>query len=178
MDEWVSRLMEVTGATPAEAVIRWEDFEERLGVTLPGDFKELCGTFGVGEFSEYVTVLSASTATYPNISDWWARSLERLDSMPEIFASMYESYSIFRSATGGLLRWGASDEAEFYWLVKSAEPPSNWKIVARDSPVDPWLEYEMGVPQFLFRLLSDDSFLPLSIASLRRPTFVPLEILE
>lgn len=38
--------------------VGWDAAEAELGLTVPEDDKELCGAFGVGEFSDFLNLLS------------------------------------------------------------------------------------------------------------------------
>ncbi|MFE6510214.1 hypothetical protein ACFVDI_21130 [Nocardioides sp. NPDC057767] len=177
MDQWVSRLLEATDRSPRGLRIDWGSIEGEMGLVLPDDYKNLCESFGVGEFSGYVTVLSAATVTYPTIAEWWKDSVSDAASGLDPFPAYLDPYSLFRGDGSGLIYWGGSEEAQFYWLAGDDWPANTWRIVARESTVDPWHEFDFGVAEFIYLVLCDASF-PLSVASLARPSFVEFELLD
>ena len=173
MDQWVSRLLEAMDRSPRGLRIDWGSIEGEMGLILPDDYKNLCESFGVGEFSGYVTVLSAATATYPTIAEWWKDSVNEAELALDPFPEYLDPYSHFCGDGRGLIYWGGSEEAQFYWLADDSLPANEWRIVARESAVDPWHEFDLGVAEFIFLVLCDASF-PLSVASVVRPSFVEL----
>ena len=54
--DWMERLKEITGWTrPAQRPdVDWAEMESRLGTALPGDYKRMVETFGVGAFDAYL----------------------------------------------------------------------------------------------------------------------------
>lgn len=158
MDHWVSRLLEATDRSPRGPRIDWGSIEGERGLVRPDDYKNLCESFGVREFSGYVTVLWAATVAYPTIAEWWKDSVSD-------------------AASGLDPVWGGSEEAQFYWLAGDDWPVNKRRIVARESTVDPWHEFDFGVAEFIYLVLCDESF-PLSVASLVRPSFVEFEMLD
>ncbi|WP_073502673.1 SMI1/KNR4 family protein [Actinacidiphila paucisporea] len=55
-EDWVDRLVRVTGWTPSSRRqdVDWARIEGRLGSRLPGDYKRMVATFGVGAFDGYL----------------------------------------------------------------------------------------------------------------------------
>ncbi|MGW2444525.1 hypothetical protein [Streptomyces sp. NPDC001675] len=54
---WVDSLLHVTGWDARDVAQPWAEIEPELGTELPGDYQQLCQAFGVGEFSQVVSVL-------------------------------------------------------------------------------------------------------------------------
>lgn len=57
---WIDRLVEVTHWEPLQAEMSWSATEERLGLSLPEDYKRLAAVFGKGLFSDFLQILSVA----------------------------------------------------------------------------------------------------------------------
>lgn len=89
-------------AGPVDARGEWAEAEARLGVRLPGDYKQLVETYGWGEFCDYL-YLRTPFGTSPY------NRLERHD---------------------GLLVWGATTDADrLCWRTEG--DPEEWPVVVR-----------------------------------------------
>ncbi|MFF4042068.1 SMI1/KNR4 family protein [Streptomyces sp. NPDC001816] len=89
-------------ADPVDARGDWAEVEARLGVRLPGDYKQLVETYGWGEFCDYL-YLRTPFGTSPY------NRLERHD---------------------GLLVWGATMDADrLCWRTEA--DPDEWPVVVR-----------------------------------------------
>ncbi|MFJ8661994.1 SMI1/KNR4 family protein [Streptomyces sp. NPDC093795] len=173
MTLWVERIVAATGWQPRGIQLSWTVAEEALGVELPGDFKELCATFGRGEFSGYVSMLASAGSDSSGVAGNLRRLHSIFDRRPTA-RRLYEPYGVYPE--GRLIQWAdTADEAEFHWLVQSDNPES-WKIVARRATDEPWHELEMSTSEFLSRVLTDEEFAPFGIARhVPEASFEPLE---
>ena len=161
MTPWVERIVGATGWQPRDIQLSWTATEEALGVELPGDFKELCATFGRGEFSGYVNML-ASAGDEPSGVVGNLRRLHSIFDRRPTARRLYEPYGVHPE--GRLIQWAhTADEAEFHWLIQPDRPES-WKVVARRATDEPWHELEMSTSEFLYRVLKDEEFAPFGIA--------------
>ncbi|MFJ3582349.1 SMI1/KNR4 family protein [Streptomyces sp. NPDC090127] len=154
--------------TPLSLEISWREIEEELQCSLPGDFKELCETFGRGVFSGYLEIASSSGGAHLGLLGQW-RSLQRIVEVNPFAAADLERFGIYRPGSRGLLPWADTyAECQIYWLA-SSEPAEDWPIVVQDSEGD-WSEFTMSASEFIFRTLTDDDF-RFSVAKYGPPYF-------
>jgi hypothetical protein len=168
---WVDSLLRATDRDTRNAVQPWAEIEAELGTELPGDYKRLCQAFGVGEFSQVVSVLCADETRVADLLRIWRRLLANDDSTDGPFAP----YRIHRpGTTGGLVPWGVSRAADrYYWQVTDG-PVDAWPVLAKMEDAEDWDRYEMCATEFLYRILTDPGFRPYTVAdSVPQPFFEP-----
>lgn len=174
---WTKRLLDITGWEPRNVPIAWGPVERELGTQLPGDYKQLCEAFGCGEFSDFLHVLSVDESQVFDLLTRWRVFLNDAvafgvgdDDVDPIF----DPYRIYEPGKGGLIPWGSTRSAdEFYWLVET-ETPGAWPILARVADSTNWRRFEISVPEFVLRVLTDPDFRPFSVArDIPQPSFTP-----
>ncbi|MFI9605018.1 SMI1/KNR4 family protein [Streptomyces sp. NPDC052043] len=159
---WVDSLLRATGRGARDAAQPWAEIEAELGTELPGDYKQLCQVFGVGEFSQEVMVLCADATRVGDLMIWWRRLLESDDDSDGPWAP----YRIHEpGTTGGLIPWGTTRSADrFFWQVTDG-PVDAWPVLAMQVDTEKaWHRYEMTATEFLYRIFTDPGFLPYSAA--------------
>ncbi|MCF2860457.1 SMI1/KNR4 family protein [Pseudoalteromonas sp. SMS1] len=103
--------------------------EEKLGVTLPNDYKSICMKFDIGGFYSYLYLFSPKMeggvdTVHKKISNNIDMMLENLDGFPEFY-----DYKVFPEK-GGLLPFGYSDNIDYLCWVCEGES-SEWKVAVR-----------------------------------------------
>ncbi|MFD7998830.1 SMI1/KNR4 family protein [Streptomyces mirabilis] len=106
-----------------------------LGTELPGDYKQLCQAFGVGEFSQELSVLCADETRVQDLLRTWRYLLESDDSSDGPFAP----YRIHEpGTTGGLIPWGGSRSGDwFFWQVTDGAVDA-WPVLAMQVDSQEW----------------------------------------
>jgi hypothetical protein len=168
---WVDALLRAIGRDARDAAQPWAEIEAELGTELPSDYKQLCQAFGVGEFSQAVSVLCADETRVADPLRKWRRLLESDDSSDSPFAP----YRIHvPGTTGGLIPWGISRAADkFFWQVTDSAVDT-WPVLAKMEDAEDWDRYEMTATEFLYRILTDPGFRPYSVAQdVPEPFFEP-----
>lgn len=171
---WIDRIVEATGASPEPRDIDWTPLQWSLGTSLPADFRELNELFGKAQYSGYLSLLWPVGESSSSLLGYWRI---RRESVAEEPASMraYEPYGLYGGpGTRGLLQWGLDQtEGRYYWLADTAQDPADWPVVAQEDPMEPWHRYEMGTSEFVYRVMTDGSFVPFSVAALApRPSIL------
>ncbi|MCR9116713.1 MAG: SMI1/KNR4 family protein [bacterium] len=105
---------------------QWREYEEKLGTSLPADYKELLSTYGSGTLEANNLRLQI----YSNCSSEFSEDIEYLnDRANDYFVEVWEEdnvpYGIFPK-TPGLLAFGVDDTNCLYYLVDG--PPETWSI--------------------------------------------------
>ncbi|MEU2165479.1 hypothetical protein [Streptomyces sp. NPDC019208] len=170
---WVERLAAATNWEPLRLELPWSSMEEDLGTALPEDYKRLAETFGTGEFSESMRVLSVDATRQFDLTHIWHTYL---DTSPEDGPDpVLKPYQTYRPARRGLIPWAFAEmECSYFWLASAEEDPATWPIVTRGNPY-PWHEVSMSTSEFVYRVLTDPEFEPFSIARLMpEPDFYPI----
>ncbi|MEU9700610.1 hypothetical protein [Streptomyces sp. NPDC047981] len=156
MASWVDRIVGRLPWSPLALEISWGEIEEELQCSLPGDFKELCETFGRGVFSGFLEIASSAGGADLELLRQW-RSLRRIVEVNPFAAADLERYGVYRFGSRGLLPWADTySECQIYWLA-SNEPSERWPIVVQDSEGD-WSEFAMSASEYVFRTLTDEEF--------------------
>ncbi|MVO87785.1 hypothetical protein GPA10_24255 [Streptomyces sp. p1417] len=179
---WVERLLESTGRARLGLTINWDPAERALGVRLPDSYKELCEVFGHGTFSNSLTVDSVDPELVFDLVSGWSVGLRNArengveDGETDPF---YEPHHLYIPGKGGLIPWGSGDTGDsFFWLVEEGAAPDDWPILGRvaEAETTDWQRYEVSVPEFVFRVLTDTAFRPFTLAPyVPEPTFTPAE---
>ncbi|MFP1625050.1 hypothetical protein ACLB9X_07540 [Streptomyces sp. 5K101] len=173
----MNQLLTATGWEPRGAAMAWRQVESELGVELPADYKQLCEDFGCGEFSNSLHVLCVDQSQVFDLLTRWRVFLSDAvtfgvddDDVDPIF----DPYRIHEPGKGGLIPWGSTRSGdEFYWLV-DAEGAGPWPILARVADSTNWRKFNLSVPEFVLRVLTDPDFRPFGVAGqIPRPSFTP-----
>jgi hypothetical protein len=110
----------------------WEKIDQRLGVTLPQDYKDFVDRYGTGTFNDSITLFNPFAG---NESLNLFHTLETHHKATQMAQLVVESswtaiqpFELY-PARHGLLPWGATDnyEKNFFWLVNGS--PKNWATV-------------------------------------------------
>jgi hypothetical protein len=169
---WIDRLVEVTDWDARQTDMSWDETEERLGLSLPEDYKRLAAVFGKGLFSDFLQILSvAPGGAFDLVTTWQSFSA---DAPVEGDDPLYAPYRIYRPGQMGLIPWGFSQtECEYHWLA-NGKPADEWPIVTRGRGYREWRQLDMSTPEFIYRVVADPEFEPFSIAALvPEPFFTP-----
>ncbi|MFF3401740.1 hypothetical protein ACFYW6_24920 [Streptomyces sp. NPDC002659] len=177
---WTKRLLDATGSESRNVPIAWEGVERELGTQLPYEYKQLCEAFGCGEFSDFLHVLSVDESQVFDLLTRWRVLLNDAvmfgvgsDDTDPIF----DPYRIYEPGKGGLIPWGSSRSAdEFYWLVEPGAK-GDWPILARVADSTNWRRFDISVPEFVVRVLTDPDFRPFGVSrEIPQPFFTPVAI--
>jgi hypothetical protein len=116
--------------------------------------------FGVGEFSQEVSVLCADETRVGDLLISWRGLLESDDDSDGPWAP----YRIHEpGTTGGLIPWGGSRSGDwFFWQVTDGAVDA-WPVLAMQVDIQEWNRYEMTATEFLYRILTDPGFWPDSV---------------
>ncbi|MFI1733795.1 hypothetical protein ACH40E_32190 [Streptomyces acidicola] len=157
MTDWVRRITDITSWEPLDVRIDWRSMEGQLGFGLPEDFKKIAETFGVGEFSGYLNLLTGQEMndfSVIGVLTGLRRVLTRVLHRDEA----YSPYRIFDGdgEKGGLIPWARGvEEAEFFWLAEG-DDPNHWPVIARLDAEEEWHRFDMSTAEFVFRMLDED----------------------
>jgi len=160
MTVWVSRLLTAVGRDSLELDVDWGSAERDLGLTVPADYKDLCGAFGVGEFSDFLNLLPPDpTGTFDLVS-FWRDSLDmsREWGFPKGQDPTFKPFDPYEVGAGGVLTWGTSrTRTLFSWLVPTSAS-SDWPILVHYEDGPDGRRFEMPTSEFVFRVLTEPDF--------------------
>ncbi|MFE7464219.1 hypothetical protein ACFU6R_08935 [Streptomyces sp. NPDC057499] len=169
---WIEKIEEAISWQSINLRVNWSALEAQLGSPLPSDFKEICESFGRGQFSGYLEIHSSETGED-------LKALERLSGIQrtlkksELFARVYEPYGVFSTKGGQLIPWAESvTGAEFYWLTESKDP-DKWPTIARPEDGE-WSQFPISTSEFIYRMLTEPDFEGFGIADMVSPPFYEL----
>lgn len=167
--EWVQRLQELTGWQGPAWECDWRETESQIGVPLPADYKELCATFGPGDFAGYVEVLTDRGPAGGTVLSWWQSLMDDYGDDPEDQEMFFGPHIFYGPGSPrGLILWGFARQRYYlYWLADAEVDPGSWPILAKTdfSPDGVWFQYDMSVPEFVYHLLTDttEEYAPFSL---------------
>ncbi|MEV4332821.1 hypothetical protein AB0K02_20145 [Streptomyces sp. NPDC049597] len=149
---WVEGVVAVTGwDTSRVRTVDWAGVEARLGTALPGDYKRLVEIFGAGAFDGFLQLqipdASSESGDIVRHTEWlgeWARTHG---------GRLWEPYEVY-PAPGGLLRWGTSEQAQFYWLTEGPDPDT-WPVLVTEDIPDSWVRFDGTTAEFVRRMLTE-----------------------
>lgn len=129
----------------------WENIEKKEGIVFPNDFKEFINRHGAGNINEFLWILSPFSDN-PFLNSFVnVKNMKRsFDEMADLLPSKME-LKIFEEGTG-LFPWAITDNGdELYWNYNG----SKQTIVVIASRYSEMQEYDMGMDEFLYKLLSN-----------------------
>ncbi|MFF4875454.1 hypothetical protein [Micromonospora sp. NPDC000668] len=170
---WIDRIVDVTAWSQEPEGAGWDQVEAELGVALPTDFKELCRRFVPGMFSGYLTLLRPTDEhDFTPLLSMWAGG-RQVEGQSEFGAQIHAPYGVYGPDKGlGLIQWGYDlTEGDYYWLVDRSVEPDRWPVVSRTEAGEPWSRFDMSTAEFVYRMLADPEFKPITVADPPRRAF-------
>ena len=170
--QWVDELQAATGWQGPRYETKWTVTEAELGVALPADYKEMVTRFGPGQFSSFFNVLLDDNGGTDSLLSLWRRLRSDRDRNPSLVAHVFDRYDVYLpGGKGGLIPWGGSERGNHYWLADDSSDSAEWPIVVQR---DDFLKYDMSTAEFMYRVIADSKFKPITIADPAwPPTFHP-----
>ncbi|PWI14472.1 hypothetical protein DI272_10150 [Streptomyces sp. Act143] len=131
----------------------WAAVEEAWGLEFPSDYKQVIAHYGDVLFGDYLQVLAPSTVTPDTCDEPGAPR----GGMGFITADARDTWMV-TAPTGveteaqDLVVWGAASSADlFCWLARGE--PDEWPVVVFSHGEDTWTRYDVGMTEFLVRVL-------------------------
>ncbi|NTU21995.1 SMI1/KNR4 family protein [Brevibacillus sp. HB1.2] len=153
----------------------FNEFQDKLGVMLPNDYKQFVLTYGVGSIDDFIWVHN------PFVENTALNLNEQMSDMLEAYNESRKNHpDHFKFPTfpekGGILPWGGTDNGdELYWLTQG--DPENWKVLIYGTRSSDFVQYALTMTDFLQKVLNKEiicEFFPEDIPS-EAPKFTPYE---
>ena len=128
----------------------WMAVENRLGTSLPDDYKAFIEVFGSGTIDSFLWVLNPFSSN-PNLN---------LEHQIKIQADVLEELASYGEAIpfksfpekDGILPFAMSDNGDvLYW--QTSDDPAQWKVVANESRGPDWAQFDLSMTDFLAQIL-------------------------
>lgn len=130
----------------------WNDIEEQMKLVLPCDYKWFIDFYGNGGINDFLWFLTPfCEVEHINLM---SRGKTMLESYQDI-KSEYPEYCRHEvyPQSNGILPLGYTDNGdELFW--KTAKETDNWTVVVYESRSDEYREYDMGVVDFIYNLIT------------------------
>lgn len=133
---------------------KWNEIEFKLGIKLPTDYKSFINRYGVGCINDFLWVLNPFTQNSNlNLIEKGKKIREAYiiskNAFPEDFI-----HDVFPSIDG-LLPCAITDNGdEIFWLTSNVV--DEWNIIVYESRSSGYYEYNMGLAEFLYKILTKD----------------------
>lgn len=138
----------------------WSALEEKLGTTLPEDYKEVISTYGCGRVGDFISLLSPSSGRE------WDDSLAGLEQYREVIEVLEESdqplsFGVF-PARPGLIPIAQTDNGDVWFLLGGDDDP--WRVAVLKSRGSDVTVYELPFSEFIYQALAGEiSVLPAGV---------------
>lgn len=133
---------------------KWDEIELVLGIKLPADYKRFINKYGVGSINDFLWVLNPFTEN-PNLD-----LIKKGEEIREAYNTSKNEFpddfkhDVFPNK-GGLLPCAITDNGdEIYWLT--SDTSDEWNIVVYESRLSDYYEYNMGLAEFLYKVLEKE----------------------
>ncbi|MFJ5306330.1 hypothetical protein [Streptomyces sp. NPDC088350] len=120
--------------------VDWDALRAETGWELPADYRDFVAAYGLGSISDSIGILTPPFDGYPY--------------------GDHLLYGVQWPPVDGTLTW-ASNEAGDDFLWRCAGEPDKWRVVVRPRDRRRDHEYDMGMAEFLLRLVRGDIRPPL-----------------
>ncbi|GAA4485207.1 hypothetical protein GCM10023191_009490 [Actinoallomurus oryzae] len=131
----------------------WAAVEERLGLPLPQDYKDLVDVYGGGQFSDHVGLLvPPPTRIGSELVTYNDGHMGDLDSLWSI---LDDRPAELAADDLRLVVWADTIDADsLNWLVRPGEPPERWPVAVLHCDLGDCELYPMTCTEFLAGLFS------------------------
>ncbi|WP_327147381.1 hypothetical protein [Nocardia sp. NBC_01329] len=130
--------------------VAWDSLRVDTGWELPADYRDFVAVYGMGTISDSIGISTPRFEGYP-----------------------YEDHLLFHAAQAlmdGELTW-ASNEAGDDFLWRCVGEPERWGVIFRPRSGPPDHTYDMGMAEFLLRLVRGEIHPPLEAELAMPATF-------
>jgi SUKH superfamily protein len=138
----------------AGSLAEWSAVEQKLGLSLPVEYRDFILTYGTGQFANFYLIYNPFS-----VSEWvnLHACVERVCKMEREFKREWPEmvpYKIFPDGPG-LLPWGSDDNGNYYyWLTEG--PADSWQVVSNESRGEGFREYGRCMTDFLCGILTGE----------------------
>ena len=137
---------------PREHNFNWDTIEKTYDIIFPEDYKLLLNLYGHGSIDNFFWILT------PFCEDANINVFSQLETMKNAYGAMRDYLQTefdygYHPQSGGLFPWCLTENGdELYW----SKHKGTLKIVVFEARYAKKHEYEMGIIEFLYKLLSRD----------------------
>jgi hypothetical protein len=150
VESYADRLVTLLGVAGQRVDCSWDSVEERIGGSIPGDYKEFVGHTGSAVLDDQLTVFAPNESDEVDIASFvetrtWAWEYLRAGGveMPERF--FVEGRR--------LIAFAAVEANYFYWDARDGVAPEDWGVVLVDGDLQHWFEFDMTATECLYMIL-------------------------
>ena len=167
---YLERLMELV-PPPKEPMCagspeQWPEVEQKLGTTLPDNYKIFINKYGSGGFYGFLEVISSFRLRNDLVSKFW---------QSRDFYITNGFFPVYPDPGGLLLAGGDENGNSLHWLTKGE--PNEWPLVYLEDEHAGYELYEMTLAQFLVEWISGkiepNVMQGLNLKSHKVPIFMP-----
>lgn len=140
----------------SDDAIKWQTFQNSIGLELPQDYKDFIQRYGTGCIDSFVWIFNPfSRNEHLNLKDQMTEILDTL----RMLKYDQPAFPLFPER-GGLLPCGATDNGDTIFWITSGEP-AHWRIAVHESRGPQWENYAFSLTDFLAKILSKDIICPI-----------------
>ncbi|MER5966558.1 SMI1/KNR4 family protein [Streptomyces sp. NPDC002057] len=150
----------------------WTDFEQRISLRLPADYKNFISVYGSGCLNNQFLLFHPKG------------DLENGLNIDLLLRSAYSAYSTLAERSpelkpfplhperGGCIAIGRSHGGNYLFLSPPGPECSRWRVVVE---MGEWVTFDMSFTEFLWKALNDEIYLPVIEG---KPSFDPLGAID
>ncbi|MEY1676095.1 SMI1/KNR4 family protein [Gordonia sp. ABKF26] len=157
------RLVDLVAPPSAGAAVQWADVEDRLGLTLPLDYKLIVETYGAGLFGDEVTVWVPGGAGGEDLFSEGPAALEVFGEVREFVVEDHQTWvepdgseSPVNAAAipAGFTPWGGGASGAYGFWHRVGDDPEAWPVLYVDFREALYLYHRGGIAGFIVDLLT------------------------
>lgn len=131
---------------------QWSQVEERIGISLPADYKEYIRTFGTGCVGGFLWIFNPFADNVRlNLSMQLDGIFKTEENLKRNYGSMFP-LPLFPTS-GGLLPVGLTDNGDYVSFMTEG-PAESWPIIVTDSREPEWERFNLQLTDFLTAILT------------------------
>jgi hypothetical protein len=133
--------------------IDWRAVEDAWGTSFPDDYRDFMAVYGSGSINGYLFI----GAPYdPAPEDHYTMSLTELSAVVPYANEFTDEQQSVYPEPNGLISWMTNSQSDHaFWRV-DGNNPGKWSTVVLSRGSVSWLEFDLGMADFLLKLLTAD----------------------
>jgi hypothetical protein len=151
MQNFADQLVDLFNVPVREVPYSWDAAENAIGLSLPGDYKDLIDRTGAVIVDEWLCLFGPDRDA--RNSDIAVLVDERERAWPTFRESGIELPSRYFADGDRLIAFASVEANYFYWRARTGLAPKDWSVVIVDADLEDWYEFDLSATECLYKVL-------------------------